>query len=86
MDCENDCSYYAEPERDDGRLTIADDENEARRKRIDEDFKKIDEIFVKLTDANKKEMKEINDTFQTFISDLRKKYLIEGDNKNDGQK
>jgi hypothetical protein len=85
MDCDNDCAYYAEPERDDGRLTIADDENEARRKKIDEDFKMIDKIFVKLTEENRKEMKEINQAFQTFISDLRKKYLVEGDDKKDGQ-
>jgi hypothetical protein len=46
----------------------------------------IDKIFVKAVDENQKAIKEINETFQTFINDLRKKYLIEGDEKNDGQK
>jgi hypothetical protein len=77
MNCEADCSYYVEPERDDGRLTIVGDDNEMEE---DDPMKKV---FEDAVEANKKAMREINKTFKLFIEDLRKKYIDMNENNDD---
>jgi hypothetical protein len=95
MNCDNDCSYYVEPERDDGRLTIADEKEEvaaAIEEVFDEDLlineekKKERQEKEKVLDT-KRAIWDIQNTFKIFINDLRAKYLdkptVKDENEND---